>query len=140
MLRCPSSEGQWFNHRECHVGGDFLLIYRIDDSLGPSGTVAVICTGTHNELFRSHRVENPCAGGLRFDRSRARPGGRLIRGRSTRTWCAITARIGEVQPRDAARVGCSSGAVLSELARRDRVGIQRTVAEDFGRALRDRHE
>ena len=43
---------QWSNHRECHVGGNFLLICRIDDSLGPSGTVAFIRTGTHNELFR----------------------------------------------------------------------------------------
>ena len=47
-----SLKGQWSNHRECHVGGDFLLIYRIDDSLGPSGAVAFIRTGTHNELFR----------------------------------------------------------------------------------------
>ena len=45
-------KGQWSNHRECHVGGDFLLVYRIDDSLGPSGTVAFIRTGTHNELFK----------------------------------------------------------------------------------------
>ena len=45
-------KGQWSNHRECHVGGNFLLIRRIDDSLGPSGTVAFIRTGTHKELFR----------------------------------------------------------------------------------------
>ncbi len=45
-------KGQWSNHRECHVGGNFLLIRRIDDSLGPGGTVAFIRTGTHNELFR----------------------------------------------------------------------------------------
>ena len=24
--------GDWLGHRECHVGGDFLLIYRLDDS------------------------------------------------------------------------------------------------------------
>ena len=45
-------KGQWSNHRECHVGGDFLLVYRIDDDVGPSGTVAFIRAGTHNELFR----------------------------------------------------------------------------------------
>ena len=24
--------GDWLGHRECHIGGDFLLIYRLDDS------------------------------------------------------------------------------------------------------------
>ena len=24
-------KGVWANYRECHIGGDFLLIYRIDD-------------------------------------------------------------------------------------------------------------
>jgi mRNA interferase YafQ len=24
--------GDWVGHRECHMGGDFLLIYRLDDS------------------------------------------------------------------------------------------------------------
>ena len=24
--------GNWTNHRECHVGGDFLLIYKLDSS------------------------------------------------------------------------------------------------------------
>lgn len=45
-------KGQWSNHRECHVGGAFLLVYRIDDSLGHNGTVAFIRTAMHNELFR----------------------------------------------------------------------------------------
>lgn len=30
--------GDWVGHRECHIGGDFLLIYRLDDS-GKSGLV-----------------------------------------------------------------------------------------------------
>ena len=25
-------EGEWSGHRECHIGGDFLLAYRIDDA------------------------------------------------------------------------------------------------------------
>ena len=25
-----SLAGDWADHRECHVGGDFLLIYRLD--------------------------------------------------------------------------------------------------------------
>lgn len=43
-------KGGWIGHRECHVGGDFLLIYRLDDA-GPGGIVFVR-TGTHSELFQ----------------------------------------------------------------------------------------
>lgn len=32
-------KGQWAPYRECHIGGDFLLIYRIDDADGLSGSV-----------------------------------------------------------------------------------------------------
>ena len=42
--------GDWANHRECHIGGDFLLIYRLDDS-GKSGLVVFVRSGTHSELF-----------------------------------------------------------------------------------------
>ena len=42
--------GKWVNHRECHIGGDFLLIYKIDDS-GKDDRVIFIRTGTHAELF-----------------------------------------------------------------------------------------
>lgn len=42
--------GDWTNYRECHIGGDFLLIYRLDDS-GKSGLVVFVRTGTHAELF-----------------------------------------------------------------------------------------
>ena len=45
-------KGEWANHRECHVGGDFLLIYRIDDTAGPSGSVYFTRVGTHAELFQ----------------------------------------------------------------------------------------
>jgi mRNA interferase YafQ len=41
--------GNWFGHRECHVGGDFLLIYRIDDT--DPGAVVFVRTGTHADLF-----------------------------------------------------------------------------------------
>jgi len=39
-----------FEGLECHMGGDFLLIYRLDDS-GKSGLVVFVRTGTHSELF-----------------------------------------------------------------------------------------
>jgi len=44
--------GDWAEHRECHVGGDFLLIYRADDAAGKSGTIIFVRAGTHSELFR----------------------------------------------------------------------------------------
>jgi mRNA interferase YafQ len=39
-------KGDWKDHRECHIGGDFLLIYQADKT-----TVTFIRTGTHAELF-----------------------------------------------------------------------------------------
>jgi len=38
--------GNWTDHRECHVGGDFLLIYSADDKL-----VIFVRAGTHADLF-----------------------------------------------------------------------------------------
>ena len=43
--------GSWARYRECHVGGDFLLIYRLDDTDGPSGSIYFARVGTHAELF-----------------------------------------------------------------------------------------
>lgn len=41
--------GNWDGLRECHIGGDFLLIYQL---LG-KGTIAVfVRAGTHSELFK----------------------------------------------------------------------------------------
>lgn len=45
-------KGEWSGYRECHIGGDFLLIYTLDDQAGKSGTVVFVRTGTHSELFR----------------------------------------------------------------------------------------
>ena len=42
--------GQWTHHRECHIGGDFLLIYKIDKG-GADERVIFVRTGTHAELF-----------------------------------------------------------------------------------------
>jgi mRNA interferase YafQ len=39
-------KGNWANHRECHVGGDFLVVYRIEED-----TIVFVRTGTHAELF-----------------------------------------------------------------------------------------
>ena len=44
-------KGSWAHYRECHIGGDFLLIYRIDDTDRPSGSIYFARAGTHVELF-----------------------------------------------------------------------------------------
>ena len=42
--------GDWDGHRECHIGGDFLLAYKVSDE-GKSGTIVFVRTGTHADLF-----------------------------------------------------------------------------------------
>ena len=42
--------GGWQGHRECHIGGDFLLTYKLDDS-EKTGLIIFVRTGTHAELF-----------------------------------------------------------------------------------------
>jgi len=42
--------GDMAGYRECHVGGDFLLVYKLDDS-GKHGLVVFVRTGTHAKLF-----------------------------------------------------------------------------------------
>jgi len=39
-------KGDWVDHRECHIGGDFLLIYRLDGN-----AIIFVRAGTHSELF-----------------------------------------------------------------------------------------
>lgn len=39
-------KGEWAGHRECHAGGDFLLIYILDEA-----QVVFSRAGTHSELF-----------------------------------------------------------------------------------------
>jgi mRNA interferase YafQ len=50
--RDHAHKGEWSEYRECHVGGDFLLIYLLDAEAGPAGTVVFVRAGTHSELFR----------------------------------------------------------------------------------------
>jgi mRNA interferase YafQ len=45
-------KGDWANYRECHIGGDFLLIYQVDDTAGKTGTIVFVRTGTHADLFK----------------------------------------------------------------------------------------
>jgi mRNA interferase YafQ len=39
-------KGDWADHRECHVGGDFLLVYRLEGN-----AIRFVRVGTHAELF-----------------------------------------------------------------------------------------
>ena len=43
-------KGRWRDHRECHIGGDFLLIYRVEEDRKAS-LVIFVRTGTHADLF-----------------------------------------------------------------------------------------
>lgn len=43
---------EWNGYREWHIGGDFLLIYKCDDTTGKSGVVIFVRAGTHSELFQ----------------------------------------------------------------------------------------
>lgn len=45
-------KGEWADHRECHIGGDFLLIYRIEGG-GSREALCFVRAGTHAELFES---------------------------------------------------------------------------------------
>ena len=45
-------KGEWSKRRLCHVGGDFLLTCRLDETAGPGGTVVFVRAGTHSELFQ----------------------------------------------------------------------------------------
>jgi len=42
--------GNYAGHRECHIGGDFLLAYKLDKS-GNHGVIVFVRAGTHADLF-----------------------------------------------------------------------------------------
>lgn len=46
-----SLKGDWSGHRKCHVGGDFLLIYKEDNNCN-LGLIVFVRTGTHSDLFK----------------------------------------------------------------------------------------
>lgn len=39
-------KGDWADHRECHIGGDFLLIYQVQGN-----QLNFVRAGTHSELL-----------------------------------------------------------------------------------------
>ncbi|MGP5370340.1 type II toxin-antitoxin system YafQ family toxin [Pseudomonas helleri] len=46
----PLPKGNWVGFRECHVGGDLLLIYRLDAE-SKQEQIVFVRTGTHADLF-----------------------------------------------------------------------------------------
>ena len=42
----PALKGEWADPRECHIGGDFLLIYQVQET-----QINFVRAGTHSELF-----------------------------------------------------------------------------------------
>ena len=45
-------KGEWSGYRECHIGGDFLLIYEVEDKAGTGRSIVFERSGTHSELFK----------------------------------------------------------------------------------------
>jgi len=43
-------KGNWASFRECHVGGDFLLIYRLATE-SKQDQIVFVRAGTHADLF-----------------------------------------------------------------------------------------
>jgi mRNA interferase YafQ len=43
-------KGEWEGHRECHVGGDFLLAYKVEAN-GQAGQIVFVRAGSHADLF-----------------------------------------------------------------------------------------
>jgi mRNA interferase YafQ len=43
--------GDWDGHRECHVGGDFLLAYKLDNS-NKIELIVFVRAGTHADLYK----------------------------------------------------------------------------------------
>jgi mRNA interferase YafQ len=39
-------KGEWADHRECHLGGDFLVIYQVE-----ANWINFVRAGTHSEFF-----------------------------------------------------------------------------------------
>ncbi|MCI4431192.1 MAG: type II toxin-antitoxin system YafQ family toxin [Burkholderiales bacterium] len=42
--------GEWADHRECHIGDDFLLVYQLQGS-GANEQIILVRVDTHDDLF-----------------------------------------------------------------------------------------
>lgn len=44
-------KGEWQHLRDCHIEGNWLLLYEIDDDTKGDGIITFHATGTHDHLF-----------------------------------------------------------------------------------------
>ena len=47
----------WAGHRECHIGGDFLLVYRLDDAGKKPGSVCRVWVTQNTPQVSAFTVE-----------------------------------------------------------------------------------
>ena len=45
-------KGHWKDYRECHIGGDFLLIYQLEETM-KNESIVFVRAGTHADLFEN---------------------------------------------------------------------------------------
>lgn len=50
--------GEWQGHRDCHIGGDFVLIYKLDTPTKPE-VVVFVRVGTHATVFENWKPSLP---------------------------------------------------------------------------------
>lgn len=48
QLKDHQLSGEWYDHRECHIQPDWLLVYRIDDDIL---VLTLSRTGSHSDIF-----------------------------------------------------------------------------------------
>ena len=44
-------KGEWQDHRDCHIGGDWILLYTVRNEGAKNEKGIFTRTGTHSELF-----------------------------------------------------------------------------------------
>src|SRR3546814_5686157 len=54
-------KGEWQGYRECHIGGAFLLIYDVDETIGKAGTIYFTRAGTQDRKSTRLNSSHYCA-------------------------------------------------------------------------------
>lgn len=51
LYKDHSLEGKWVKYRDCHIEGDWVLIYKIESNPDDTETVTFATTDSHSNLF-----------------------------------------------------------------------------------------
>lgn len=51
LYRDHALQGEWADYRECHIEGDWLLIYRLEQEPDGPETITFCATDNHSNLF-----------------------------------------------------------------------------------------